>query len=53
MQDGPLFVYNKGRLTLLLTDSMAVKHLKLVSELLAYSKHFSFYDFMREGYLGL
>ena len=48
-KDDPLFVYNKNSLLLPLTDSMARKHLKLVSQLLDYPKHFTFHDFRRGG----
>ena len=46
-KDDPLFLYNKSSLLLPLTDSMARKHLKLVSQLLDYPKHFTFHDFRR------
>ena len=49
VKDDPLFVYNKSGLPLPLTDSVERKRLKLVSQLVHYSKHFTFHDFRRSG----
>ena len=45
----PLFLYSRQGSFLPLTDAMARKHLKKVSKLLQFPRHFTFHDFRRGG----
>ena len=45
----PLSLYSRQGSLLPLTDAMAKKHLQRVSQLLHFSRHFTFHDFMRGG----
>ena len=45
----PLFLYSRQGSFLPLIDAMARKHLKKVSKLLQFPRHFTFYDFRRGG----